>query len=341
MSPSRLGIGLVGAGEIARAGHLPAYRANRQIVRLCGVFDVDPSRRDSLAEEAGVTAARSIDHLLGNPAVDLVDVAVPPGAQPQIVLAALEAGKHVLAQKPLAVDLRTAETLVEAAEAHGRVLAVNQQMRWSPAVLEFQRFADGRSVESASFDLVWPIEHGDGLPRWLADAPRFVGLFNTIHFLDTCRWLFGEPRQVRAWLGPPDIPGIVGESALYATLRFDGPSVVIRDSRRLEGRHTASMRAMAGDGLFLAHLGIWDAYPDPSPDHLVAAVTGSEPTISSSDATWVPDAFTKALRHVAESIRSGSPPVISGRDNLMTLRLVEACYESAEGGGRPVYLAGI
>ena len=100
------------------------------------------------------------------------------------------------------------------------------------------------------------------------------------------------------------------------------------------------MRAMAGDGLFLAHLGIWDAYPDPSPDHLVAAVTGSEPTISSSDATWVPDAFTKALRHVAESIRSGLPPVISGRDNLMTLRLVEACYESAEGGGRPVNLGG-
>ena len=340
MSSSRLGVGLVGAGEIARAGHLPAYRANRPTVRLLGIFDVDSSRRDSLAAKAGVPAVDTVDRLLENPAVDLVDIAVPPGAQPDIVLAALEAGKHVLAQKPLAVDLRTATELVAAAEACGRVLAVNQQMRWSPAVLEFQRFADGRSVESASFDLVWPIERGEGLPRWLADAPRFVGLFNTIHFLDTSRWLFGEPRQVQAWLGPPDIPGITGESALYAKLRFDGVSVVIRDSRRTEGSHTASMRAVAQDGLFFAHLGIWDAYPEPSPDHLVEAVSGSEPTISSSHTSWVPDAFTRALHHVAEAILSGSTPVISGRDNLMTLRLVDACYQSAEVGGTPVHLEG-
>ena len=339
MSAPRLGVGLVGAGEIARAGHLPAYRANRQAVRLHGIFDVDSTKRDRLAAEAGVHAAERIDHLLEDPAVDLVDIAVPPGAQPDIVLAALEAGKHVLAQKPLAVDLRTAEDLVAAAEGCGRVLAVNQQMRWSPAVLEFQRFAEGRSVEAASFDLVWPIERGDGLPRWLADAPRFVGLFNTIHFLDTSRWLFGEPEQVRAWLGPPDIPGIAGESALYAILRFDRLSVVIRDSRRLEGMHMASMRATAPDGLFLAHLGMWDVYPDPSPDRLVETVSGSEPTFSSTNTSWVPDAFTGALRHVAESIWSGSPPVISGRDNLMTLRLVDACYESARGNGKPVFPA--
>ena len=336
MSSSRLGVGLVGAGEIARAGHLPAYGANPQTVELRGIFDVDPSRRELFAEAAGVPAVEGIERLLEDPAVDLVDIAVPPGAQPEIVMAALEAGKHVLAQKPLAVDLDSAAELVAAAELYGRVLAVNQQMRWAPAILDFRRFADGRSVESASFDLVWPIERGDGLPSWLADAPRFVGLFNSIHFLDTSRWLFGEPREVRAWLGPADIPGIVGESALYAIIRFEGLSVTIRDTRRPEGRHTASLRAATSDGLFFGHLGIWDAYPDPSPDHITQATAGSDPSYSLSAASWVPDAFAKSLRHVAEAILSGRQPCISGRDNLKTLRLVEACYHSAERHGRPV-----
>ena len=340
MSSPRLGVGLVGAGEIARAGHLPAYRANRQTVELRGVFDVNPSRRESLAEAAAVPAVENIEHLLEDPAVDLVDIAVPPKAQPDIVVAALESGKHVLAQKPLAVDLGTAVELVSLAEARDRVLAVNQQMRWSPAVLEFQRFADGRSVEWASFDLVWPIERGDGLPSWLADAPRFVGLFNSIHFLDTSRWLFGEPREVRAWTGPADIPGIVGESALYAILRFEGLSVTIRDSRRLEGRHTASLRAATSDGLFSAHLGIWDAYPDPSPDSLVEVVTGYSPRIVKTAASWVPDAFSLSLGEVVAAILAGRRPVVSGRDNLKTLRLVEACYESAERHGKPVSLPG-
>ncbi len=335
MSSPRLGVGLVGAGEIARAGHLPAYGANPQTVELRRVFDVDSSRRESLAEAAGVPAVEGIERLLEDPAVDLVDVAVPPGAQPEIVMAALEAGKHVLAQKPLAVDLDSAAELVAAAESCGRVLAVNQQMRWAPAILEFRRFADGRSVESASFDLVWPIERGDGLPSWLADAPRFVGLFNSIHFLDTSRWLFGEPREVRAWMGPADIPGIVGESALYAIIRFEGMSVTIRDTRRPEGRHTASLRAATSDGLFFGHLGIWDAYPDPSPDHIMQATAGSDPLYRLSAASWVPDAFAKSLRHVADSILGGRQPCISGRDNLKTLRLVDACYQSAERNGRP------
>ena len=340
MTSRRLGIGLVGAGEIARAGHLPAYRNNPDVVELRGVFDVDTRKCRSLAQEAGVAATEAMQGLLEDPGVDLIDIAVPPGRQPGIVMAALQAGKHVLAQKPLAPDIGAAARLVEMADACGRVLAVNQQMRWAPAILDFQRFAEGRSVHTVAFDLVWPIERGDGLPDWLANSPRFAGLFNTIHFLDACRALFGEPEEVRAWVGPSDIPGIAGESALYAIVRFSHLSVAIRDSRRREGRPTASLRAVAADGLFFAHLGIWDAYPNPSPDFLVETVSGSGPTLVRTADSWVPDAFSKALRHVAEAIGAGRQPLISGRDNLLTLRLVDACYESAEHHGRPIALTG-
>lgn len=333
MTSRRLGIGLVGAGEIARSAHLPAYRDNADVLELRGIFDVNAERGASLARQAGVPSVEAVETLLHDPGVDLIDIAVPPGAQPEIVVAALKEGKHVLAQKPLALGVDTASELVDLADACRRILAVNQQMRWAPAISEFRRFARGRSIETVQFDLVWPIETGDGLPGWLADSPRFVGLFNSIHFLDVSRWLFGEPRQVRAWLGPADIPGIAGESALYAILRFDGVSVTLRDTRRREGRHTASMRAVAKDGLFLAHLGIWDSYPEPSPDFVVEAVAGHVPTSATTSASWVPDAFSKALRHVAEAVVNATQPLVSGRDNLRTLRLVDACYRSAENRG--------
>ena len=336
MTSRRLGVGLVGAGEIARAGHLAAYGDNPDVVELRSVFDVRADRSASLAQDAGVPSVGGVGELLDDPTIHLVDIAVPPQAQTGIVVAALEAGKHVLAQKPLAPDLSTATELVEMAEHAGRVLAVNQQMRWAPAVTGFRRFAAARSVESVGFDLVWPIERGDGLPRWLSEAPRFVVLFNTIHFLDTCRWLFGEPRAVQAWLGPADIPGIVGESAVYAILRFDDLAVTIRDTRRREGRHTASMRAVAADGLFFAHLGIWDAYPHPSPDTLVETVAGAPPTVTRPADTWVPDAFSKSLRQVVTAILERRQPPTSGRDNLKTLRLVDACYRSADNLGRSV-----
>ena len=123
-----LGIGIVGCGAIVRQGHLPAYQ--KAGLRVVAAFDADIERARSVARDFDIpNVSDSAEELVNESGVDIVDIAVPPGIQPQIVALAAAAGRHILCQKPLALDMPQAHLMVATAEAAGVLLAVNQQMR--------------------------------------------------------------------------------------------------------------------------------------------------------------------------------------------------------------------
>ena len=114
----RPGIGIVGCGGIVRSSHLPSYARYGQ--RVVGVYDVRPEATVGIREEYGVEVVfDDLAELLRHPDVEIVDIATHPEVRPALVRDALAAGKHVLAQKPLAEDLDTARELVEEAERLG------------------------------------------------------------------------------------------------------------------------------------------------------------------------------------------------------------------------------
>ena len=127
----RPGIGIVGCGGIVRSSHLPSYTRYGQ--RVVGVYDVRPEATAGIREEYGVEVFVDLAELLRHPDVEIVDIATHPDVRPALIREALAAGKHVLAQKPLAEDLHTAGQLVDEAEQLGLRLAVNQNGRWAPA----------------------------------------------------------------------------------------------------------------------------------------------------------------------------------------------------------------
>ncbi len=93
-----------------------------------------PEATEGVREQFGVeTVFGELDELLSDPEIEIVDVATHPDVRPALVRQALAAGKHVLAQKPLAADLQTARELVEEGERLGLLVAVNQNGRWAPA----------------------------------------------------------------------------------------------------------------------------------------------------------------------------------------------------------------
>lgn len=108
------GNGIVGAGAIVEAAHLPAY--HRAGLRVVGIFDRGQDRAQRLARQFGVPKVfGTLDALLSDQEIEIVDIAVPPSFQVDIVKKALHAYKHLLCQKPLSVDFPQARLLVEEA----------------------------------------------------------------------------------------------------------------------------------------------------------------------------------------------------------------------------------
>jgi predicted dehydrogenase len=132
----RGGVAVLGAGSIAQSAHLPAYAAHG--IGVTGVWSRDPRRTAGLTERfpsVGRVYA-SPQELLDDPAVRVVDLATPAAGRLAWVEAAVEAGKHVLAQKPLTLDadeLRALPALLARAADRGLRVAVNHNGRWAPA----------------------------------------------------------------------------------------------------------------------------------------------------------------------------------------------------------------
>ena len=171
------GIGIVGAGGIVDAAHLPAYQKAK--FHIVGVYDPDLERAKKLANKFSITKVYGdLKELLDDRAIEIVDIAVPPVFQHDIAVQALQAGKHLLCQKPLHDSFATAARIVHAAESAGCKLAVNENMRWDPAMrASRQLIAEGWIGEPtmATLDInyredwtIWP---------WLGSSERLVIMF--------------------------------------------------------------------------------------------------------------------------------------------------------------------
>ena len=137
----RLPIAIVGAGAIVDVAHLPAYRAAG--LEVTGLYDHHAGRASEVAARHGVPGVyETLDDVLADERVRVVDVAVTASAQPEIVRRVLGSGRHVLAQKPFAPDPATGEALVADAEARGLILVVNQQLRYEEGMAAAHRMVE-------------------------------------------------------------------------------------------------------------------------------------------------------------------------------------------------------
>jgi len=147
-----------------------------------------------------IAAAREIAQVIADPAVDAVDICLPTNLHAPVAIDALQAGKHVLVEKPMALDVETSHRMIEEARKHGRVLMVAQVLRFFPAYValgEILRSGRIGPPRSAIF------RRRCGAPAWgawLTDPKQSGGgAFDLlIHDIDLCLHLFGKPETVSA-----------------------------------------------------------------------------------------------------------------------------------------------
>ena len=330
-----LGIGVIGAGAIVNAAHLPAYR--QAGLHVCGIYDVDGERAQATRSRFGLKKTYpSITALLEDPAVAIVDIAVPARSQYAILEQALAAGKHVLCQKPLAPTwegvLRTHR--VVAAYPHCKV-AVNQQMRWSPVVRSLSWVLTQELLGTPIHASMQVSVYTDwGQWPWLLQEPHLLGPYNTIHLIDSFRFLFGTPARVYARAGRVPGQSARGETQLFVSLEYPGDLIAF-----IHDHHTndspdryATVHCQGTEGMAHGTIGIWENYPQGGPDSFEfwGRQTGASVDRPRISRRWVPDAFLGPMADLMTAIVHNTTPTVSVADNCETLATVFAALASVE-----------
>jgi len=327
-----LGIAVVGAGFVVHLGHLPAYRKGK--LRVVGIWDADPAR----SEEARVAFElprrfRSLDELLADPEVAVVDVALPPHAVREVVERVVAAGKHVLVQKPLAMTMADAAAMVGLAERHGVTLGVNQNTRWGAAVRAVKRCLD-RGWLGAPVVATVELRFRMRWQEYLRDTRyrELMLLHQGVHHLDLFRFLFGEPSKVLAVLGRYPGQPEPGETIAQYTLLYDGGLIAsaLDDGFTWTSDTGVSFRIEGTQGVAKGAFG----WPRRVPDalQLCSLSLGRGWVTPEFRTAFYPDSFLGTMADFLDAVATGRPPLTSGRDNLKTLALAFAAYRSAAEG---------
>jgi predicted dehydrogenase len=335
-----VGIGCIGAGFIMRDCHLPAYR--KAGFHPVAIASRRREQAAALAQAFAIpTVADSLDDVLANPLVEVLDIAVPPAAQPELILQAAASGRRlrgILAQKPLAMTLGEAAACVEACRKAGIVLSVNQNMRYDQSVRALKDLLGrgwlGEPV-LATIDM-------RAIPHWMpwSQGLRSLATFvMSIHHLDTFRYWFGTPERVLASTRPDPRTKFAHADGInlyileYASgLRAASWDDVWTGPAR-EGSESdigIRWRVEGTEGLARGTIG-WPSYPAPTPS-TIDYTSSRQPGMWVQPRwreVWFPDAFAGTMAQLLCALEEGTEPEISGRDNLETIALCEAVLVAA------------
>ena len=196
----KIRVGIIGGGGIARGAHIPGYQRLAD-VELVAVADIAPGKAEETAALHGIPKAyTSGEEMLAKEKLDAVSVCTPNVAHKVCTIAALEAGCHVLCEKPIAMNLREGQEMVEAAYKAGKTLQIGVNQRFSPESQALKRFVDAGELGHIYFGEATYLRRR-GIPTWgvFTDKSQQGGgalIDIGVHALDHCLWQMGNPKPV-------------------------------------------------------------------------------------------------------------------------------------------------
>ena len=332
--PRRLdyGIGIVGAGGIINYAHLPAYK--KAGFKVVCITDRNHEQAERTAREHGIARVYgSVEEVVADPQVEIVDVAVYPGGQLAIVEQAAAAGKHLLCQKPFSDEYAKAVRSVQAADKAKVKIAVNQQMRWDAGIRCARLLIDDGWLGTPTYGTIQVHCKTDwSLWPWIYQGKRLEVMFHSIHYIDSLRYLLGQPQSV--FTSGSRAPGeqTTAETKTLTVWDYASGLQVLIDVCHTTWQDDAYaiFRLEGTEGVIKGTIGLMYNYPTGRPDTLEFMSKRNAGYWFSArlDSMWIPDAFVGPMASLMRAIENDSEPETSGRDNLQTLQIVFAEYRS-------------
>jgi predicted dehydrogenase len=353
MTRDEVGVAVVGCGGIGQS-HAAALAAIPE-ARLVAVVDVDAARAETFGQRYEVAAAfTDLRQALELPELNAVVVATDHATHAPLSLAALEAGKSVLVQKPMARTLDEAQRICEAEEASAGTVMVSFNRLFHPAFVKAKEIvASGALGEPVAFRSVigwYSPNHG-----WHADPARVAGGIVTeahVHHLAVYNWMFDDPTITRTVLVcDTDVPRTeIEKTAVLILQSTDAPMAEILGSSRFvewnqqkNGHFSESIDVYCTKGLIrinptdrpslkmyldeLTGTDMSNVWVQPRVDWVPYSERGYSNHFNAEEDPWVAE-----HRHFLDVVRGQCPAMSGSRFGLRVQQLVEAAYSSVEPG---------
>ncbi len=326
-----LRLGFIGTGRIAQA-HLKAAANLRGEVSAASIAGRNRDRAEQVAREYGITkVAGDYQQILADPDIDAVIITTPNDSHAEITRAAAQAGKHVLVEKPMALDTASASEMVQAAESARTILMVAQSRRFSDAAqLLVRRLPEIGEVFRIHITFLVPFAAPP--TDWWRSADQAGGLVILLqgsHSLDSIYWWLGRlPSQVFATASRRN-QAWEGEDEADILCTFAGASASVHLS--------LSTAPVFHEALVVGTSGHFRLIEQPAGlpfESNCRLELNGKPILEGLQA---PSAYTHQLKEFAAAIRAQRTPLASGREVLNVMRMLDAARQSVR-SGKPVLL---
>ena len=338
-------IGLIGCGGIAEAW-IRAVAAQEN-ARIALTFDLSREAAEQRAAETGAEAVAALDQIWNCDEVDIVVIGTPTASHPELVEQAAQAGKHIMCEKPMALDLDACRRMIAAAEAAGVKLAIGHTLRFMGAFLTCRRLVATGAIGapiSGSVDRmgIAPVR-SVGTPKqsrqWRDDPANTGGmaLETFIHELDFARAVFGEAASICCEVaGGTEHDGLLSPQMLQGLVKFESGALVTARTGSTVALPTRSYWIGGTEG------GLYFSAWDGAVAHYLHGRDEPEQVPAAEGY-----AHQRELRDLLTAIATGSEPENSGVNGIKNVALGLGMYRSFEtgrrvecAGGLPTGLAG-
>lgn len=335
---SKLKVAVIGCGSIAKNRHLLEYEANEEVT-IHAVCDIVEDRAEKTAEQYGAKAYTSYEELLAQENVDIVSVCLPNYLHAPVSIAALNAGAHVLCEKPMATSHEEAEKMIEAAEVSGKKLMIAHNQRFVPSHAKAKEL-----IESGAIGKVYSFRtafgHGgpegwsaDGADSWFFKKDQaFIGAMGDlgVHKADLLRYILGQEFV--------DVAGFVENNAKSNITVDDNAVCILRSESGIIGTVAASWAYNPNEDnstVIYGEKGTLRLEDDPTYS-LVAQYTNGDVVnyqlgkIQSNDEGG--QNSSHVIDHFVDSVLNDTTPLVTGEEGMKSLDVILAALASGETG---------
>lgn len=334
-----LSIGIIGTGNISRA-HLHAYLQFPEEVQVVALADIEPGKAETARAEFALDGARVYEDataMLASEHLDLVSIATPPGTHCELSVQALEAGVHVIVEKPMAPSLEECDRMLEAQRRSGKLLSVIAQNRFRDDMAQLKAVLDsgriGRIAHAriasawwrgrAYYDLWWR-------GTWASEGGGPT-LNHAIHHIDLALWLLGRPQAVAAMMTNAGHDNAEVEDLSVALLQYERglaeltSSVVHHGEQQeiiVQGEHARIGQPWS----VAAETARPNGFPETGGD---AELVAELEALAAGQAPLEHTGHSGQLGDVIAAIREGRAPLVDGEAGKRAIELVTAIYAAA------------